>query len=72
MSRATPINDNDYSRHITAVELVNQSYEIHITPLVINILECGNTHKNMHTDDPYRINFKKAGMCRPAVGMCLV
>ena len=31
-AKATPINDNDYSRHITAVELVYQSYEVYITP----------------------------------------
>ena len=28
----TPINNNDYSCHITAVELFNQSHGFHITP----------------------------------------
>ena len=33
-SKAMPINDNDYSFHITAIELVyyNQSYMVHIMP----------------------------------------
>ena len=58
-AKAIPINDNDYSCHITAVELFNQSYEVHIMPLVINSLGHGHTHTNTHTDDPQRINFKK-------------
>ena len=29
-AKAMPINDNDYSCHVTAVEL--ESYEAHITP----------------------------------------
>ena len=31
-AKAMPINDNDYSCHITTVDLFNQSYEVHITP----------------------------------------
>ena len=46
-AKATPINDNDYSCHITAVDLFNQSYEVHIMPLVINSLGGGDTHKQM-------------------------
>ena len=42
-AKATPINNN-YSCHITAVELVNQSYGVHITPLAINSLGRGHTH----------------------------
>ena len=73
MPRPHPFNDNDYSCHITAVELFNQSYEFisrHITPLVINSLGHGHTHThtNMHTDDPHRINFKKPGVRGPAAG----
>ena len=68
-AKATPINDNDYSCHTTAIELFNQSYEVHIMPLVINSLGRGHTHTsthththtNMHTNDPHRINFKKPG-----------
>ena len=48
-AKATPINDNDYSCHITAIELFNQSYEVHITPLVINSLGRGHTHTHTHT-----------------------
>ena len=31
-AKVTPINDNGYSCHITAIELVNQSYEVYIMP----------------------------------------
>ena len=48
-AKATPINNNDYSCHITAVELVNQSYEVDIMPLVINNLGRGHTHTRTHT-----------------------
>ena len=37
--------DNDYSCYVKAVELLNQSYGAHITPLVINSLVRGRyTH----------------------------
>ena len=46
--KATPINHNNYSCHITAVELVYQSYGVHVTPLVINSLGV-DTHTHTHT-----------------------
>ena len=45
----TPINDNGYRCHITAIELVYQSYMVHITPLVNNSLRSGHTQKHTHT-----------------------
>ena len=47
-AKAMPINDNDYIHHITAVELVNQSYEVYITLLVINSLRRGDTHMHIY------------------------
>ena len=41
--------------------MLNQSYGVYITPLVINSLGGGHTQANTHTDDPHRINFKKPG-----------
>ena len=38
-----PINNNGYSCYTTAGNLFNQSYEVHITPLVINGLGHGHT-----------------------------
>ena len=57
--------------------MFNQSYEIYITPLVINNLGRGHTHTgththtqmNTHTDDPHRINFKKPGARRLQAGV---
>ena len=62
--------------------MFNQSYEVYITPLVINSLGCGHTdthththtdtHRHtdtrMHTDNPHRNNFKKPGVSQPAAG----
>ena len=42
--------DNNYNCHITAIELINQSNEVHITPLVINGLGGGHTHTDTHTN----------------------
>ena len=68
-----PINDNDYSCHVTAVERFYQSHGVHITPLVINSLGHGHTHTYTHTrthtnNDPHRINFKKLGTHQPLAG----
>ena len=49
-AKATPINDNDYSCHITAVDLFNQLYEVHITPLIISSLGGRDTYTDTHTD----------------------
>ena len=56
-TKATLINGADYSFHITAIELVYQSYGFipcHIMVLVINSLGGGDAHTNiqicMHTD----------------------
>ena len=56
------------------------SISCHITPIVINTLMGGHTHKNTHThihththtDDPHRINFKKPDARWPATGVHLV
>ena len=49
--KATPIIDNDYSYHITAIELFSQSYGVHMTQhratIVINSL--GWAHTQTHT-----------------------
>ena len=42
-SKATSTSATDYSCHIKVIEVVNQSYGIHIMPLVINCLG-GDTH----------------------------
>ena len=59
-SKAMPTNDADYSCHIIAVEFVNQSYGVHIMPLIINILRGGHMHmlayRRLH-----RNNFKNPG-----------
>ena len=57
-AKAMAINDNDYSCHITAVDLFNQLYEVHIMPLVINSPGGGDTHtyRRLH-----RNNVKKPG-----------
>ena len=66
-AKVTPINNNDYSCHITAVDLFNQSYEVHVTSQVINRLGGGHTHKHTcththtHIQNPHRNNFKKPG-----------
>ena len=49
-SKATPTHDTDYGCHINTVELVNQSYGVHITPHVINSLGGGHTQTHTHTD----------------------
>ena len=46
---ATPTTDSNCSCHIKAVELFNQSYGVHIMPLVINSLGGGYTHTHTHT-----------------------
>ena len=54
-AKAMPINDNDYHCHITATNLFNKSYGVHIMPLVINSLRGGHTlthsltHSHTHT-----------------------
>ena len=62
-AKATPINDNDYNCHIIAIELVQPIVwnPYHTTN---NSLGGGYTNINTHThtDDPYRINFKKPGV----------
>ena len=54
-SKATPINDNNYSCHIhnscrTCLTNHMGSISRHIMPLVINSLGGGHTHINTHTD----------------------
>ena len=80
-SKATPTNDTDYSCHINVVQLVSQSYGVHILPHYI-IYPRGwthtrthahaHTHTHTHTDVLHRINFKKPGMCWALPGMHLV
>ena len=49
-SKATIINNKDYSCYITAIELdYMESISLHITPLFINSLGGGHTHTNTHT-----------------------
>ena len=63
--KATPTNDTNYSCHIKAVELLNQSYRVHImpkiTPPIINSLRGGHTHADFLDIS----NFKKPGMHLP-------
>ena len=49
-SKATPINNNDYSCCRTCLANRMGSISCHITPLVINSLGGGHTHTNTHTD----------------------
>ena len=58
-AKATPINDADYSGHITAIEPVQPIIWVHITPLVINSLGGGHTHT--HTNVADKSNYKKPG-----------
>ena len=62
---AIPIYNADYKCHITAVNLFNQSYGVHIKPLIINSLGSrhtythAQTHTYMHTYRRlHRNNFK--------------
>ena len=53
-SKATPINDNNYSCHNynccrTCLTNRMESISCHITPLVINSLGSGHTHTHTHT-----------------------
>ena len=61
----TPTMDNDYSCHIKAIELFNQSYRVHIMPLVINSLGSRHTQAHMHTDFADKSNFKKPATYQP-------
>ena len=66
--KAIPTNNTDYSCYMKAVELVNQSYVVHIMPLVINSLGSGHTRTNKHTyRRSQRIDFKKSGEHWPKV-----
>ena len=53
-----------------------KSISRHIMPLVMNSLGSGHTHTRKHTlthtDNPHRIDFKKAGARRPQAGTHLV
>ena len=48
-AKATPTNGIDYSCYIKALEFYNQSYGIHIKPVVINSLGGGHTHTYTRT-----------------------
>ena len=48
-SKTTPSADNDYRCHIKAYNLFNQSYGVHITPLVIDSLGGGHTNTDTYT-----------------------
>ena len=69
-SKDTPLSNNDYSYHITAIELVLTNHigsiSRHITSLVINSLRNGYTHKHTYRR-LQRNNFKKPGMHRQCV-----
>ena len=51
-TKATPIYDTNYNCHTTTIELLNQSYGVHIMPLFINSLGGGHTHTHTHADIP--------------------
>ena len=53
-----PTIDSNYSCHILGVQnlynLYNESYRVHIMPLVINSLRGGDSHTQTHTHVPER------------------
>ena len=59
-SKATPVNDTDYSCHTKGVELFNKSYGIYIMPLVIDNLWAGyiatQTYTNTYTHITDKLN----------------
>ena len=48
-SKATPTNDTDYSCQIKLQNLFNQSYRVHIMPVVIALGTDTNTNTYSHT-----------------------
>ena len=68
--KATPINNNDYSFHIIAIELVLPIVSRHITPLVIKSLEGRHTHILMICTGSILRNQTRAtatGRCAPGL-----
>ena len=68
-------NNTGYSCHIKAVELLNQSYGVHITPHHATSylqpwgLTYMQTHTHMHTDIIDKTNSKKQGAHQPAASI---
>ena len=71
-SKATPTNDTDYSCHINVVQLVSQSYGVHILPHYI-IYPRGWTHTHTHART-HTLMFCTESILRnqACAGLCLV